>query len=1087
MVNSAERWPQRSGYDVYLDTQYEVREYDGWNSGTGLPTGPTIVTREDRPGSYFETLTMSATPHLTGGVPDGSEAISGLQALGRDYTDTAGRTTESDEYFNLSGVTYSTSPHIGTLNTNYYATDYGFDAAGNPERVQDAVGTVTDTLYDGLGRPTAVYVGTNDTTSPAGQPWSPGNASSSSNMIQTEGDIYDGNGVGDGNLTQDTQYADSTTADNRETQYAYDGRDRLVATKSGVQASEDSTTHRPIIYYTLDNLGEVTSTSHYDGDTVTLSSSPPSASLLRGYVADSYDDQGRVYRDQQYSVNQATGAVSATALTTNYYYDHRGDQIAESDPGGLWTKDQYDGAGRDISESQTDGGGGTSWAAAGALTGDQVLTQTLTTYDADGNPILVADKERFNTDTSTQTGALGNATTSPQARVYYTTSYYDAADRDVADVNVGDNGGTAYTRPATVPTASDTVLVTAYAYNAAGWVQSTTDPRGVVAKTSYDALGRTTQTIADYTNGTPTASTNSTTNYTYDGLGGTLTVQAVMPSGTPSQTTQYVYGVTTAGGINSNDLLAKVEQPDPTTGSPSTSAANDETYTYNRLGDTLTDTDPDGDVHTYSYDVLGRQTADAVTTLGSGVDGTVRELTTAYNSDDLPYLYTSYSTASGGTVVNQVEDVYDGLGQLTGEYQEQTGAVSLSTSPEVQYVYTEMSGGQNNDRQTQMIYPNGRKVDYVYNSGLDSSISRLSTIADDNSGSPGTTLEGYSYLGLDTIVQYAHPQDGINLTYIQQTGETNLITDGGDQYVGLDRFGRVIDQNWWNPTTQAATDRFQYGYDRDGEVLYSNNLVNSAESELYRSNSTTSGDSNTAYDGLGRQVAFARGTLSSSGHNGGQLDTIATASRTQSWSLDAVGNWSSATTNGTATTRTSNAQNETTSVSGGTAPTYNNDGDTTSDSGLTYIYDAWDRLVAAKNGSTTVASYAYDALGRRITATYGGTTNHLYYSPQWQVIEERQNGTGTSNVTYQYVWGAGYVDQMVLRDTYSGGVEQTSQRLYAQWNANYDVTALANTSGAVVERVPVRPVRLGDGDERELDPGDGERERIRLALPLPGR
>ncbi len=199
-------------------------------------------------------------------------------------------------------------------------------------------------------------------------------------------------------------------------------------------------------------------------------------------------------------------------------------------------------------------------------------------------------------------------------------------------------------------------------------------------------------------------------------------------------------------------------------------------------------------------------------------------------------------------------------------------------------------------------------------------------------------------------MQYAHPEDGINLTYIQQTGETNVITDGGDQYTGLDRFGRVIDQNWWNPTTKTSTDRFQYGYDRDGNVLYSNNLVNSAESELYRANSTTSGDSNTAYDALGRQTAFARGTLSSSGHNGSQLDTIASPSRTQSYSLDAMGNSSSVTTNGTTTTRTANAQNETTSVSGGTAPTYDNDGNTTSDSGLTYVYDAWDRLVAVKSG-----------------------------------------------------------------------------------------------------------------------------------------
>jgi hypothetical protein len=34
-----------------------------------------------------------------------------------------------------------------------------------------------------------------------------------------------------------------------------------------------------------------------------------------------------------------------TRLTTNYYYDHDSNQIEESDPGGLVTKDSYNGAG----------------------------------------------------------------------------------------------------------------------------------------------------------------------------------------------------------------------------------------------------------------------------------------------------------------------------------------------------------------------------------------------------------------------------------------------------------------------------------------------------------------------------------------------------------------------------------------------------------------------------------------------------------------------------------------------------------------------------------------------------------------------
>ncbi len=96
-------------YTVYNDTNYEVRVYPGWNSQTNTPTGPMQVTREDQPGSYTETLTMSATPPLTNGVPDGTEAYSGIQTLSRTYTDSAGQDVRADAYFNLSGVTWSTA------------------------------------------------------------------------------------------------------------------------------------------------------------------------------------------------------------------------------------------------------------------------------------------------------------------------------------------------------------------------------------------------------------------------------------------------------------------------------------------------------------------------------------------------------------------------------------------------------------------------------------------------------------------------------------------------------------------------------------------------------------------------------------------------------------------------------------------------------------------------------------------------------------------------------------------------------------------------------------------------------------------
>jgi hypothetical protein len=74
---------------------------------------------------------------------------------------------------------------------------------------------------------------------------------------------------------------------------------------------------------------------------------------------------------------------------------------------------------------------------------------------------------------------------------------------------------------------------------------------------------------------------------------------------------------------------------------------------------------------------------------------------------------------------------------------------------------------------------------------VDSTISRLSSLSD-NSG----TLESYSYVGLGTVVKRAHPQPNVDLTYITADGSG----DGGDQYTCLDRFGRVVEQKWYNNT-----------------------------------------------------------------------------------------------------------------------------------------------------------------------------------------------------------------------------------------------------------------------------------------------
>ena len=94
-------------------------------------------------------------------------------------------------------------------------------------------------------------------------------------------------------------------------------------------------------------------------------------------------------------------------------------------------------------------------------------------------------------------------------------------------------------------------------------------------------------------------------------------------------------------------------------------------------------------------------------------------------------------------------------------------------------------------------YPDGYAVNDVYATGIDNDVSRLTYLTDDHG-----TLESYLYLGLSTVVEMDHPETGVNLTYISQDDTTG---DAGDQYTGLDRFGRVVEQNWYDTGTRVPS------------------------------------------------------------------------------------------------------------------------------------------------------------------------------------------------------------------------------------------------------------------------------------------
>ena len=90
-------------------------------------------------------------------------------------------------------------------------------------------------------------------------------------------------------------------------------------------------------------------------------------------------------------------------------------------------------------------------------------------------------------------------------------------------------------------------------------------------------------------------------------------------------------------------------------------------------------------------------------------------------------------------------------------------------------------------------------------------------------------------------------------------------------------------------------------------------------------------------------------------------------------------------------------------------------GNLTSDGSKTYEWGANNKLLAVKQGGSTLASFSYDGEGRRSTKTAGGVTTTFAYDGL-QFLEERPS----VGATKRYVYGPG-IDQ-VLAQVVSGTV-----------------------------------------------------------------
>jgi len=514
------------------------------------------------------------------------------------------------------------------------------------------------------------------------------------------------------------------------------------------------------------------------------------------------------------------------------------------------------------------------------------------------------------------------------------------------------------------------------------------------------------------------------------------------------------------------------------------------TFTYNRQREINEIRDQHGTVHRKAYDRLGREIEDCVSTLGEGVCGRVRRIGTTYEVRGMREKVTSYwtahcyglsssssssssSSAAGGEVVNEVLFAYNDFGQLTHDYQSHSGPVNVGTTPKVQYSYAD--GSNNTVRPTGITYPDGRELTYDYPSGsVSDAASRIASLIDDNGS---THLADYSYLGRDTFVEVDYHDVELRYTLVGTAG--GIDPDTGDIYRGLDRFGRVKDSYWRDDGRSDDADRIKYGYDRAGNRTWRDNPVDTSDSF----------DEKYLYDVIHRLKTLDRGELN-------VAKEIVGKTFGQCWSLDPTGNWKNFREdddgNGVPDLnqqRTANEVNEITDITESAGPSwitpaYNRAGNMTTvpkpadpTAGYKCTYDAWNRLVKVLDAENPVAEYEYDGVKRRtVKRRYSGgavdETRHFYYTEpaKWQVIEERVNAS--NDAERQFVWGQRYVDDLVLRDRDKTGNGIFNERLYGLQDANWNLTSVAGSDGAVLERYAYS----GYGVPRVLTPSFAKRD-----------
>ncbi len=1095
-------------YTVYQDGR--TLEFPYWDRSGGEPKRAIRVVETDDAGNPVDFFTMSPSQATsTGGgsnkvptgVSDADNQVYYLSWTHFGYDPDSGELVEEDRYFDIPR---EVDRELGTLSTDFHRKAFKYDGLGRREFVievssgtltSSGVEQITENVYDVRGRITRIKRGISDDSHNMGASYS----IPTSGIDTVEEIVYDDGGVGDGYVTTRRRYHTTTGFTGERSHISYRGDLRGIEPFYGSGATE--TAIGPFTVYDMNWAGDWTAIGVYDvepswegvGSTVLAGDgyndfANTQESNRKALTKRAYDDLGRVYETEVWTINASTGQKGVKSAIEQFY-DRNDNIVAQTTKNEAFVEQAYDGAGRryqsrvvvdDIAANPYSSGAfvyrdpkpDPEVRDMDALTSsggdDDVLQISHQELDASGQTVEIHVFEANHDDTD------GIDLTDDDDYVRLSDFFWYDANTDFlttrANYGSGDTAAGAGTwdrfaipSPATAPTSSsDQTLVTKFLFTDSSDLETVTRPSGAsgesVEKIFYDDLGRKTYVAENFvdfvvssesgTGGTD-KSEDRVTYISYNGLD-QITEQAALDangdgSTSDEQITTYLYE-----DSHSAALVTSIIYPDS---ADTDSTGSDQVkFEWNLDGSLERKTDQLETVIERTYNNRRQLDFEKVTTLAEDVDGHVRSIKIEYDSVARLEKVTSYANSDGtGTIRNQILFEYNDLGQVEKSWQSHEGA-KISTTPKVEYDYdlSSLNGVYNDGARLNYVqYPDGRKIHYGYSTSGSASdrMNRVASISEDNgSGSPAATpLVSYDFSGLNRLAETHLEAPGVRLTH--HHGDTD-----GD-YEGLDRFARPKDHFW---DGSPDVDRFKYTYDRAHNVTQ--RIV---DSSIY---STQDKDQVFEYDGLERLTSYERRVL-----------VIGPVNHEQDYTLDQLGNWTDFVEKTSGTTdldqdRGHNDANEITSVSAPPmqpqwiTPLFDAAGNMTEGpkpgdetTKHLYVYDAWNRLVKVKNaaGTTTLATYEYDGLDRRIRVEDSSQDNwDYYYNEDWQVIEIREDAD--PDPLKQYVWHPYYIDALAVRfwDQHTTGSQTTH---FYTHDANMNVTALLDDNGSVKERYEYTP------------------------------